>query len=424
MVYNRPKTMRKTLRLFVAAFFVTAMMQTVASAQTAFASMAPTGQMLWYYPYDNTVDSVYVIAPSGTNWGYYQKPVGNLVIPDSVERSGVTYYVKGILSYAFKDCNELRSVVVSDGIEMLGISSFSGCSGMTDITLGASTWLIYDSTFFGCSSLQWIKAKASICMLLGGDATFAGVNNSIPVYVPCNYSIMYSALWTYFSNFVESVLYTVNTASEPYSFLGEVEVSGTPTCESPYVTLTATPSISGYHFVSWNDGNTDNPREVELTSDTSFVATFAYGSSTGYTITVVSANPEMGTVTGSGTFDAYTNTTITATANPGYRFVQWQDGNTQNIRTIYVTSDKTYTAYFQSLEGVESIENSSFDAYSTGKNIIVMGVQGENVTVVDMMGRIIASCTAESDHIEFQTPTSGVYMLSVGNRPAVKILVK
>ena len=65
-----------------------------------------------------------------------------------------------------------------------------------------------------------------------------------------------------------------------------------------------------------------------------------------YTITVQSADPTMGSVSGGGTFAAGTTTTISATANSGYHFTQWQDGNTQATRTITVNGDATYTASF------------------------------------------------------------------------------
>ena len=32
---------------------------------------------------------------------------------------------------------------------------------------------------------------------------------------------------------------------------------------------------NGYHFVSWNDGNTDNPRTITITSDAVYIASFA-----------------------------------------------------------------------------------------------------------------------------------------------------
>lgn len=65
-----------------------------------------------------------------------------------------------------------------------------------------------------------------------------------------------------------------------------------------------------------------------------------------YTITVVSANPEYGSASGSTTVDYLTQTTISANANYGYHFTQWNDGNTQNPRTVTVTEDATYTASF------------------------------------------------------------------------------
>jgi hypothetical protein len=57
-------------------------------------------------------------------------------------------------------------------------------------------------------------------------------------------------------------------------------------------------------------------------------------------------NPDAGTVSGAGTYDYGTYTEISATANYGYHFSHWNDGNTDNPRTVKVTEDRTYTAYF------------------------------------------------------------------------------
>ena len=70
------------------------------------------------------------------------------------------------------------------------------------------------------------------------------------------------------------------------------------------------------------------------------------GSGTQYTITA-NANPTAGgTVSGAGTYYENGTCTLTATANTGYTFTQWQDGNTDNPRTITVTGNATYTANF------------------------------------------------------------------------------
>jgi hypothetical protein len=55
----------------------------------------------------------------------------------------------------------------------------------------------------------------------------------------------------------------------------------------------------------------------------------------------------MGTVSGGGTYAAGSNITISATANSGYHFTQWNDGNTNATRTITVTGNATYTAFFE-----------------------------------------------------------------------------
>ena len=63
-------------------------------------------------------------------------------------------------------------------------------------------------------------------------------------------------------------------------------------------------------------------------------------------ITVQSSDPTMGTVSGSGTYKYGDYVEISATANYGYQFSQWNDGNTENPRVVQATEDKTYTAYF------------------------------------------------------------------------------
>ena len=68
-----------------------------------------------------------------------------------------------------------------------------------------------------------------------------------------------------------------------------------------------------------------------------------------YTITVNSNNDAWGTVTGGGTYNDGATATLTATPKEGYIFVKWQDGTTENPRTITVTADETWTAYFEEI---------------------------------------------------------------------------
>ena len=134
--------------------------------------------------------------------------------------------------------------------------------------------------------------------------------------------------------------YTIETAVVPINS-GTVTGGGT----YPYgdtITLQAIAN-SGYDFLTWTDNITDNPRDIIVTQDSTFVALFNLRQ---YTITVVSDHPDWGSVTGGGTFYYGDTIQISATANLGYEFVSWNDGNTDNPREIIVTEDITYTAHF------------------------------------------------------------------------------
>ncbi len=127
--------------------------------------------------------------------------------------------------------------------------------------------------------------------------------------------------------------------------MGTVSGSGT-FLEGTVTTIAATPH-SGYRFVQWNDGNTDAIRTITVTANATYTAYFETAAQQQFTITVLSADETMGSTMGSGTFPQGATAVIAAQAHDGYRFVRWNDGNTENPRTITVTADATYIANFE-----------------------------------------------------------------------------
>jgi len=117
--------------------------------------------------------------------------------------------------------------------------------------------------------------------------------------------------------------------------------------DDTYDTIEAVPT-PGYHFDSWNDGSTENPRVIHLTSDTSFVAIF-YANET-FTLSVTSADVTKGSVTGGGTYYGETDNTIAAFPNNDTKFLYWNDGDTGSQRVIHLTSDTAFVAYFADKE--------------------------------------------------------------------------
>ena len=72
------------------------------------------------------------------------------------------------------------------------------------------------------------------------------------------------------------------------------------------------------------------------------------GSTTPQQVTLTTvANPSNGgTITGAGTYAKDAQVTLKATANSGYTFSRWSDGNTNAQRTVTASADATYTAQF------------------------------------------------------------------------------
>jgi len=106
--------------------------------------------------------------------------------------------------------------------------------------------------------------------------------------------------------------------------------------------LTATPA-GGYKFVGWTDGNTDNPRYVELTDQNgtySFYASFISESVCDFDTCQVSNGHGYITASNSGC-----NWTLTAHANTGWEFTEWSDGNTENPRTVTLDGSESRIAY-------------------------------------------------------------------------------
>ena len=138
----------------------------------------------------------------------------------------------------------------------------------------------------------------------------------------------------------EIITYSVNYRATPFN---GGTASGSITAHyMDALTITATPT-EHYHFVSWEDGSTANPRIVTITSDTTFTAMFETDK---FTLTVMSSDSALGSVSGGGVYEYGVNVMITAWPVAHHHFTGWQDGNTTNPRTVVVTSDSLFIASF------------------------------------------------------------------------------
>ena len=189
--------------------------------------------------------------------------IKDLVIPNSVD---------SIHDYAFYYCYSLTSVTLGESVTSIGEEAFAGCYFLTSVTIPNSVTSIGSSAFKNCSSLTSITCEVATPPTVGSE-TFYGVSTSIPVYVPCGSVQTYKAAsgWSDFTNLQEPLAEYSIEVDVNDSIMGTAQVDVNNVCGAQ---ISSKPNF-GYHFVQWSDGNTNNPRSLELTQDTILTAEFA-----------------------------------------------------------------------------------------------------------------------------------------------------
>ena len=188
---------------------------------------------------------------------------------------------------------------------------------------------------------------------------------------------------TYVAHFTQQT-YTISTSVSPASS-GTVSGGGDNFTYNQSCTLTATAN-NGYTFDHWTKNGTTITGGATITFNVTASATYvAHFTQQTYTISTSVSPASSGTVSGGGDNFTYNQScTLTATANSGYAFDQWQDGNTANPRTITVTGNATYTAYFNAqpqapqgaINGQFTINNSGDKVYFSKGNLQYIGSAG------------------------------------------------
>ena len=116
--------------------------------------------------------------------------------------------------------------------------------------------------------------------------------------------------------------------------------------------VTASPR-PGFRFLHWENAGrivaTDPATTVTMTVNASLVARFAADVAR-WSVTAAVQPAEGGSVAGTGTFDDGTSVTLTASANPGWSFVNWTEGpvvlGTNPTLAFTATADRSLTANF------------------------------------------------------------------------------
>ena len=93
---------------------------------------------------------------------------GNIVIPQIVSYKGNEFQITSLEDSCFKNCSNLTSITLPEGITSLGYECFRGCSSLTSITLPEGITSLGEYCFSGCSSLTSITLPKGITSLRAG----------------------------------------------------------------------------------------------------------------------------------------------------------------------------------------------------------------------------------------------------------------
>lgn len=89
-----------------------------------------------------------------------------------------------INNYAFDGKNDIKTVVINEGVTSIGMYAFRNCSSLTSITIPASVKNIVTCAFYNCSSLTNITISEGVTSI-GGNA-FYSCSNLTSITIPAS----------------------------------------------------------------------------------------------------------------------------------------------------------------------------------------------------------------------------------------------
>ena len=232
------------------------------------------------------------------------------------------------------------TITFSGTITNIAEEAFDGCDKLKSVVLPSSVTSIGKSAFDDCESLMEIQVDAYFPPKVGKNA-FRAVPEGCNVYVPCGRVASYKADagWKNFDYIQEppSPYILKLLVKEPERGIAEIVQHNACGTEIKAV------SNYGYHFLKWDDSNTDSVRSLTPSHNMTLTASFGKNK---YTITTDLNNPAAGTVSGGKTVEYLDTVNVKADPNFGWRFTNWEDGNTDNPRIVVVERDSLFKAIF------------------------------------------------------------------------------
>ena len=131
----------------------------------------------------------------------------NVVLPNTLNE---------IRDNVFESCDNLKSVVVSEGVTSIGSYAFSNCSNLTEITLPSSLENIKHYAFSYCSSLVNLIISEKVQNI--GDNAFNGCSSLVNITLPNSLTKIGNHLFNYCINLNSIIIPEGVTSIGNYAF--------------------------------------------------------------------------------------------------------------------------------------------------------------------------------------------------------------
>ena len=359
----------------------------------------------------------------------------NIVIPSTVTYNGKQYTVTSIGDNAFSSCYNLTKVTIPNSVKTIENSAFEKCWNLKTVTIPNSVKTIENSAFKGCTGLKTVTIGNSVTTI--GISAFAGCTGLTEVTIPNSVTTIWSGAFGHCTGLTEVTIPNSVTTIWSGAF---ADCTGLTTVTMGNSVL----SIEDKAF--YNCKSLDHVTSKAMLPPRIWATTFddyamplyvpngcksRYSGAeywrnftdireaTLYKVTANATDETMGYVTGAGEYPKGSTATLVAVPFGQNYFVRWNDGNTDNPRTITVTGDMTFTAEFAPAgSAVETLENGERGIYATGRTLHVEN-GGESYRVYTAAGRLVY--TGNDSSVTLSAP--GMYIVRTSDR-SQKVAVK
>lgn len=172
--------MKKTISLILALLMVISLLPMSALADGTIIQSGTCGDNLTW-----TLDDAGVLTITGTGeiannpWIKYKDDIKSVVVGE-----GVT----GFCYWAFQGCSNLAEVSLPKSATFFGAGVFSGCSSLRKVDIPDGTKCIEVVMFSGCSSLEEVNIPSSVTAI--GDNAFQNCSSLTKIVLPAGLTVL------------------------------------------------------------------------------------------------------------------------------------------------------------------------------------------------------------------------------------------